>query len=54
MKMKKIVTAVMVSCTAVVMSAVPGLAAQAPQQPQRATADTAKPSSDMAAKSKTC
>ncbi len=50
MSMKRIVTAMMAGCAAVVMSSVPGLAAQAPQQPQHAASDTAKPASGMAAK----
>jgi hypothetical protein len=47
--MKRIVTAMMAGCTAVVMSAIPGLA-QTPQEHQHAATDTAKPASDMAAK----
>ena len=50
MRMKRILTAMMAGCAAVVMSAVPGLAAQTPKEPQHAATDTAKPSSGMAAK----
>ena len=49
MSMKRIVTAVMAGCAVVVMSAVPGLAAQT-HDPQHAAADKAKPHSGMAAK----
>ena len=49
MSMKRIVTAVMAGCAVVVMSAVPGLAAQT-HEPQHAAADKAKPASGMAAK----
>lgn len=52
MRMKSIVTVMVAGCAAVVMSAVPGLAAQAPQQPQPAASDGAKPPSGMAAKDK--
>jgi hypothetical protein len=48
--MKRIVTAMMAGCTAVVMSAVPGLAAQTHQEHEQAATDTAKPASDMTAK----
>ena len=47
--MKKIVTAMMAGCAAVVIVAVPGLAAQAPHEQHAATAK-AKPASSMAAK----
>lgn len=50
MRMKRIVTATIAGCAAVVMSAVPGLAAQTLQEPQHAATDTAKPTSGMAAK----
>jgi hypothetical protein len=47
--MKRIVTAVMAGCAAVVISAAPGLAAQASHE-QHAAAANAKPASGMAAK----
>ena len=50
MSVKRIVTAMMAGCAVVVMSAVPRLAAQVPQQPQHAATDTAKPASGMEAK----
>ena len=50
MRMKSIVTAMMAGCAAVVISAVPGLAAQTPQEPQHAATDKAKPPSGMEAK----
>ena len=50
MRVKRIVTAMMAGCAAVVISAVPGLAAQTPQEPQRAATNNVKPPSDMAAK----
>ena len=50
MRVKRIVTAMMAGCAAVVISAVPGLAAQTPQEPQHAATDNVKPPSDMAAK----
>jgi len=49
MRMKRIVTAMMAGCAAVVISAVPGLAAQMPQEHQHAGTDTVKPPSGMAA-----
>ena len=49
MRMKRIVTAIMVGCAAVVISAVPRLAAQTPHE-QHAATDTVKPASGMAAK----
>ena len=49
MSMKRIVTTMMAGCAAVVMSAVPELAAQTPHE-QHAAADAGKPTSDMAAK----
>ena len=50
MRMKRIVTAMMAGCVAVGISAVPGLAAQTPQEPQHAATDKAKPPSGMEAK----
>ena len=50
MRVKRIVTAMMAGCAAVVISAVPGLAAQTPQAPQHATTDQVKPPSGMEAK----
>ena len=50
MSVKRIVTAMMAGCAAVVMSAAPGLYAQTPQEHQHATADKAKPPSGMEAK----
>ena len=50
MRVQRIVTAMMAGCAVVAMSAAPGLAAQAPQQPQHGASDTAKPASGMAAK----
>lgn len=52
MRTKRIVTAMMAGCAAVVMSAVPGLAAQTPPQPQHAATDKAEPDAGMAAKDK--
>ena len=49
MSVKRIVTSMMAGCAAVVISAVPVLAAQAPQP---AATAKAKPTSDMAAKCK--
>ena len=50
MRMKSIVTAIVAGCAAVVISAVPGFAAQTPQEHQHAATDQAKPASGMAAK----
>ncbi len=50
MRMHGIVTAIVAGCAAVVMSAVPGFAAQTPQEHAHATPDQAKPASGMAAK----
>ena len=50
MRMKRIVTAMMAGCAAVVMSAVPGLAAQTPPAHQPAAAAKAKPAPAMEAK----
>ena len=50
MRMKSIVTVIVAGCAAVVISAVPGLAAQTPQEHQHASTDKAKPASGMAAK----
>ena len=47
--MKRIVTAILAGCAAVVIVAVPGLAAQTPHEQHAATAKV-KPASDMAAK----
>ena len=52
MRMKRIVTAMMAGCTAVVISAAPGLAAQTTHEQHTATAK-AKPPSGMEAKCKT-
>ncbi len=52
MSVKRIVTAMMAGCAVVVMSAVPGLAAQTPHE-QHVAADAAQPASGMAAKDKT-
>ena len=49
MRTNRIVTAMIVACAVVVMSAAPGLAAQM-HKPQHAAADKAKPHSGMAAK----
>jgi hypothetical protein len=50
MTLERIVTAVAVSCAALVIVASPGLAAQATPKPQHAATDKAKPPSEMAAK----
>ena len=50
MSVKRIVTAVMAGCAAIVMSAVPGLAAQTPPAHQHAAAAKAKPAAAMEAK----
>lgn len=50
MTLEKIVTAVVVSCAALVIMASPGLAAQTTQEHQHAATDKAKPASGMAAK----
>jgi hypothetical protein len=50
MTVKRIVMAMVAGCAVFVVLAVPGLAAQTPQDHQHATADTAKPSSGMEAK----
>ena len=50
MRVKRIVTAMMAGCAAVVMSGVPGLAAQTPKEPQHAATDKGKPPSGMATK----
>ena len=50
MRMKRIVTAMMAGCAAVVISAVPALAAQTPQEHQHAATDKVKPASSMTAK----
>ena len=50
MSVKRIVTAMMAGCAAVVISAVPGLAAQTPHAPQHAATDKMKPPAGMEAK----
>ena len=50
MRLKRIVTAMMAGCTAVVISAAPGLSAQTPQEHQHAATDKAKEGSGMEAK----
>jgi CO dehydrogenase/acetyl-CoA synthase epsilon subunit len=50
MRAKRIVSAVMGGLAALIMLAVPALAAQTPHDPQHATTDKAKPASDMTAK----
>ena len=50
MTLERIVTAVAVSCAALVIMASPGLAAQAAPEHQHAATDQAKPASGMAAK----
>jgi hypothetical protein len=50
MRVKRIVTAMIAGCAAVVISAVSGLAAQTPPEHQHAATDKAKSPSDMAAK----
>ena len=50
MSVKRIVTAMMVGCAAVVLSAVPGLAAQAPHEAHHASAAKVKPASAMEVK----
>ena len=50
MRVKRIVAAMVAGCAAVVISAVPGLAAQTPQEPKHAATDTLKPPSGMAPK----
>lgn len=50
MRVKRIVTAMMAGCAAVVISAVPGLAAQTPQEPKHAATAKATPPSGMMAK----
>jgi hypothetical protein len=50
MRMKKILTAMMAGCAAVVISAAPGLAAQTLQAHQHEATDKVKPGSDMEAK----
>jgi hypothetical protein len=50
MRINRIVTVMMAGCAAVVISAVPGLAAQTPQQHQHPATDTAKPASGIDAK----
>ena len=50
MRVKRIVTAMMAGCAAVVIAAVPGLAAPTPQEPHHAAIDKVKPPSGMMAK----
>lgn len=50
MTVNRVVTAMMAGCAAVVISAVPGLAAQATQEHQHAATDKMKPASGMEAK----
>ena len=50
MRVKRIVTAMMAGCAAVVISAVPGLAAPTPQEPHHAATDKVKTPSGMMAK----
>ena len=50
MRVKRIVTAIAAGCAAVVISAGPGLAAQAPHEAHHAAATKVKPASGMAAK----
>ena len=50
MTFERIVTAVTVSCAALIIVASPGLAAQTAHDPQHAATDKAKPASGMAAK----
>ena len=50
MRMKRIVTAMLAGCASVVLSDVPKLGAQTPQEHQHAATDKAKPVSGMAAK----
>jgi hypothetical protein len=50
MRVNRMRTAMVAGCAVVVMSAVPGLAAQTPQEHQHAAADKAKPTSGMEAK----
>ena len=50
MRLKRIVTAMMAGCAAVVISAAPGLSAQTPQEHQHAATAQVKPASGMEAK----
>ena len=50
MRMKRIVTAFMAGCAAIVISVASGHAAQTPQEHQHPAVDKAKPTSSMAAK----
>ena len=50
MRLKRIVTAMMAGCAAVVISAAPGLYAQTPQEHQHAATDKTKQGSGMEAK----
>jgi hypothetical protein len=50
MRLKRIVTAMLAGCAAVVISAAPGLSAQTPQEDQHAATDKTKQGSGMEAK----
>ena len=50
MRVRRIVSTMAAGCAAVVLSALPGLAAQTPQEHQHAAAAQAKPQASMAAK----
>ncbi len=50
MRLKRIVTAMMAGCAAIVISAAPGLSAQTPQEHQHAATDKTKQGSGMDAK----
>jgi len=50
MRVKRIVSAMMAGCAAVIISAAPVLAAQSPHDPQHAATNQAKPAPEMTAK----
>ena len=50
MRVNRVLTAMVAGCAVVLMSAVPGLAAQTPQEHQYAATDQVKPASGMEAK----
>ena len=50
MRVNRVLTAMVAGCAVVLMSAVPGLAAQTPQEHQHAATDQVKPASGMEAK----
>ena len=50
MRVNRVLTVMVAGCAVVLMSAVPGLAAQTPQEPQHAATDQVKPASGMEAK----